>query len=94
MEKPKLLNSNKIGPISRKEKVANKIASLWDENSRPNKSLNTENKKLVIKLDTSGEERRKMVIKLESTSSKTHNNSYYLISELLKEFFNGKSNFE
>jgi len=94
MEKPKLLNNNKIGPISNKEKVGNKIASLWDENSHSNKGLNRESKKLVIKLEASGKERRKMVLKLESASSKTHRNSYHLISELLKEFFNSNSDFE
>ena len=93
MEKTKLLNNNKIGPINSKEKVANKIESLWSENTSSNKNSNKERKKLVIKLETSGRERRKILLKMESASSKTHGNNYHLISELLKEFFNGNSNF-
>lgn len=94
MEKTKLANNTKITPISSKEKVANRIESLWGENSSSNKKLNKESKKLVIKLETSGKERRKILLKMKSTSSKTHGNNYHLISELLKEFFNGNSNFE
>ena len=44
-------------------------------------------KKLILKLETNGTERRKIQIKLESGSSKVHDNNYCLISELLKEFF-------
>ena len=94
MEKTKLLNSRKIGPVANKEKVANKIESLWTEKSSHKKNSNKETKKLVIKLETTGKEKSKILLKMESTSSKTHANNYNLISELLKEFFNGKSNFE
>jgi len=94
MEKTKLVNNAKISPISNKDKVANKIESLWNENLSPHKNYKNENKKLVIKIETTGKERRKLLLKMESASSKTQSNNYYLISELLKEFFNGNSNFE
>ena len=94
MEKTKLLNSNKIGSLANKEKVANKIESLWTESSSNKKNSSQETKKLVIKLETRGKEKRKMLLKMESASSKTHANNYNLISELLKEFFNGKSDLE
>ena len=94
MEKTKLLNDPKITPINTKEKVGNKIESLWAENSSLTKNHNKETKKLLIKLETIGSEKRKIILKLESASSKTHANNFYLISELLKEFFNGTSNFE
>lgn len=94
MEKTKLVNNTKISPISNKDKVANKIESLWTEKSSHHKNSNNENKKLVIKLETTGKESRKILLKMESTSSNTQSNNFYLISELLKEFFNGNSNFE
>jgi len=94
MEKTKLVNNTKISPISNKDKVGKKIESLWNENLSLQKISKTENKKLVIKLETTGKERRKILLKMESTSSKTQNNNYFLISELLKEFFNGNSNLE
>ena len=51
-----------------------------------------ENKKLVIKLETTGSEKRKILLKLESGSSKVHSGNFSLISELLKDFFkNGES---
>jgi hypothetical protein len=89
MEKTKLLASNKSGTIAKKEKMANKIESLWAESSSPTKNFNQETKKLQIKLETTGKEKSKLVLKMESASSKTHANNYTLISELLKEFFNG-----
>ena len=72
-----------------KEKVGNKIDSLWSENSSFDKNSKYESKKLLIKLETSGKEKRKILLKLESGSPKVHNSNYNLISELLKEFFNG-----
>ena len=94
MEKTKIVNNTKISPFSNKDKVANKIESLWTENSSLYKNSNNLNKKLVIKLKTTGKESRKILLKMESTSSQTQSNNYYLISELLKEFFNGNSNSE
>ena len=89
MEKIKVSHSPKIDPLISKEKVGNKIDSLWSENSSFYKNSKYESKKLIIKLETSGKEKRKILLKLESGSPKVHNSNYNLISELLKEFFNG-----
>ncbi len=89
MEKVKISHSPKIKPFNSKEKVGDKIESLWNENSLFDKNSKYESKKLVIKLETSGKEKRKILLKLESGSSKVHNSNYNLISELLKEFFDG-----
>ncbi len=94
MEKTKIVNNTKISPFSNKDKVANKIESLWTENSSHHTNSNKQNKKLVIKLKTTGKERRKILLKMESVSSKTQSNNYHLISELLKEFFKENSNIE
>ncbi len=50
MEKTKIVNNTKISPFSNKDKVANKIESLWTENSTPHKNSNNQNKKLEKKL--------------------------------------------
>jgi len=84
-----LSQSPKINPLMSKEKVGNKIDSLWSENSPFDKNSKYKSKKLLIKLETSGKEKRKILLKLESGSPKVQNSNYHLISELLKEFFNG-----
>jgi len=89
LEKIKISHSPKIDPLISNEKVGNKINSLWSENSSFDKNSKYESKKLIIKLETSGKEKRKILLKLESGSPKVHNSNYNLISELLKEFFNG-----
>ncbi|MFX1502822.1 MAG: hypothetical protein ACFFDH_17815 [Promethearchaeota archaeon] len=94
MEKIKISNSSKIEPVNRKEKVGNKIDSLWSENSGFYNNSKNESKKLMIKLETNGKEKRKILLKLESGSSAVHSSNYNLISELLKEFFNGNNSFE
>ncbi len=94
MEKIKLLNKAKKGDFNNKEKVGNKIESFWGGNSPVNNKLKYESKKLLIKLETTGREKRKLLLKLESGSPTVHSSSYNIISELLKEFFNGNSSFE
>lgn len=94
MEKTKLLNNTKKGEFNNKEKVGNKIESLWGENSSVNNKSKYESKKLLIKLETTGREKRKLLLKLESGSPTVHSSNYNIISQLLKEFFNGNSSFE
>lgn len=89
MEKIKVSHSPKIESFKTKEKVGDKIDSLWNENHSIDKNSKYESKKLLIKLETNGKEKRKILLKLESGSPKVHNSNYNLISELLKEFFNG-----
>ncbi len=94
LEKLKLSKDNPIESHNNKEKVGNKIDSLWSENLSTSKNLKYENKKLVIKLETTGIEKRKISLKLESESPKATSSNYILISELIKEFFNRSNSFK
>lgn len=94
LDKLKISQSPKIEPLNNKEEVGNKIDSLWSESSSSSKHSKYENKKLIIKLETSGIEKRKISLKLESESPKASSSNYTLISELIKEFFNGSNSFE
>lgn len=94
LEKLKLSKDSQIESLNKKEKVGNKINSLWAENSSKSKTLKYENKKLVIKLETTGMEKRKISLKLESQSPKATSSNYILISELIKDFFNGSNRIE
>ena len=87
MEKPKILNGAKIEPHTSKEKVANKIDNLWHDTPLNRSKFKNENKKLLIKLESSGKEMRKISLKLESSNSNINSSNYNLLSELLKEFF-------
>jgi hypothetical protein len=91
MEKVKVSHSPKMEPIRKNVKVGQKIESLWGENSIDRKSK-YESKKLLIKLETNGREKRKITLKMESGSPNIHSNNYSLIFDLLKEFFNGTNN--
>jgi hypothetical protein len=94
LEKVKLSQNSNIENISNKEKIGNKIDSLWSERSSFSKNSKFETKKLKIKFETNGIEKRKISLKLESSSPKTSSSDYTLISELLKDFFNGSTRFE
>ena len=94
LEKTKLSKNSEIGTSNNKEIVGNKIDSLWSENSSPSKVSKNENKKLIIKLESSGIEKRKISLKLESESPKVSSSNFTLISELIKEFFNSSKSFE
>ena len=87
LEKPSLLSESKTKPNRIKEKMVDKIEDLWSNNNSNGKNSKYETKKLVVKLETSGKERRKISLKLESSSSNIHSNNYNLLSELLREFF-------
>jgi len=94
LEKIKLSKSPKIEKINNKKNVGDKIESLWNGNSSFENNSKYESKKLMIKLETSGKEKRKILLKLESGSPRVHSSNYILISELLKEFFNGTARFK
>jgi len=82
------LNNEKIKLLSNKEKVANKIENLWSNNSVHERENKFGTKKLIIKLETSGKEKKRISLKLESNDTNMNSNNYHLLSELLKEFFN------
>ncbi|MHA1294454.1 MAG: hypothetical protein ACTSQJ_17565 [Promethearchaeota archaeon] len=72
-------------PDEKREKMANKIENLWKP--KYNKS-SLGNKKLTIKFESNGNEKRKILLKLECGNHNINSNNFGLISELLKEFFN------
>jgi len=88
MEKATVLKSDKLESISKKAIVADRLQNLWGEKSSHDRDSKFETKKLEIKLETSGKEKRKIFLKLESGSSSINSNNFHLLSELLKEFFN------
>ena len=92
LEKTTILNGHNFRPGNNKEKMVNKIESLWDNNNPSDSKSKNDTKKLLIKLETSGREKRKISLKLESSNSNVQSTNYTLISELLKEFFNVENN--
>ena len=78
-----LISQNQI----RKKRILDKIEDSWKKDEEKHRSKN-ENKKLTIKLETSGKEKQKILLKLESRSSQINASNYNLLSELLKDFFN------
>lgn len=87
LEKPSILRESKLRPKRNKEKMVDKIENLWGNGNSNGKNSKFETKKLSVKLETSGKEKRKILLKLESSSSNIHSSNYNLLSELLKEFF-------
>ena len=94
MEEVKITHNPKMEPISNKEKVGKKIDSLWNDNILNNKSSKYETKKLMVKLETNGIEKQKILLKMECGSPRVNSNNYSLISDLLKDFFNGTTDLE
>ncbi len=94
MEKIKISPGPKVNLIDKKEKIGSKIDRLWPENPIYKQKEQFESNKLKIKLETKGKERNKIFLKLENNRPKVQFDNYYLISELLKEFFNSKQNFK
>ena len=92
IENPPLLVQNKLKSSHHKEKMVDKIENLWSNGNSNGKKSKFENKKLLVKLETSGKERRKISLKLESSSSNIHSSNYNLLSDLLREFFKVEKN--
>ncbi|MHA1932886.1 MAG: hypothetical protein ACW96X_10120 [Promethearchaeota archaeon] len=72
--------------------MVDKIENLWGNGNLNGKKSKFENKKLIVKLETSGTEKRKISLKLESSSSNIHSSNYNLLSDLLREFFKVEKN--
>jgi hypothetical protein len=92
LEKPSLLSEKKLKSNRNKEKIVDKIENLWGNGNSNGRKPKFETKKLTVKLETSGKERRKISLKLESSSSNIHSSNYNLLSELLREFFKVEKN--
>ncbi len=92
LKKQALIDESKLKSNLNKEKMVNKIENLWDNGNSNGKKSKFETKKLFVKFETSGKERRKISIKLECSGSNIHSSNYNLLSELLKEFFKAEKN--
>jgi len=94
MEKPDTIKRNQLKPpFNKKEVLSEKIDNLWEKTSDV-RNLKYQKKKLVLKLETSGVEKRKILLKLESDNSKVNSSNYNLLYELLKGFFNSNGKLE
>ena len=86
MKNLEILNGKKHDSMHKKTSIGEKLDNSW-RNPKPMDKKMLESKKLVVKLETNGKEKRKILLKLESGSSKVHSGNFNLISELLKGFF-------
>ena len=86
MKNLEILNGKKLETRNKKPSIAEKLDNSWRA-PQPIKKKMLDSKKLVVKLETTGKDKRKILLKLESGTSNVHNGNFSLISELLKEFF-------
>ncbi|MBY9019877.1 MAG: hypothetical protein KGD67_02385 [Candidatus Lokiarchaeota archaeon] len=91
MEKSRTQTVNPIDHANKKERAIERLEDLWGKNSNTDGNSKYLTKKLKVKLETSGSEKRKIFLKLECGKSKINSNNYDLLSELLKEFFASNS---
>jgi len=91
LEKSRTQTINPIDRARKKERAIEKLEDLWGKNSKTAENYKYHSKKLTVKLETNGPEKRKILLKLECGKSKINSNNYHLLSDLLKEFFNSDS---
>ena len=91
LEKSQTQTVNPIDRANKKERAIERLEDLWGKGSKSNGNSNYLSKKLTVKLETSGSEKRKILLKLECGKSKINSNNYHLLSDLLKEFFTSNS---
>ncbi|MHA1242193.1 MAG: hypothetical protein ACTSQU_15640 [Promethearchaeota archaeon] len=91
MEKPRPQTVNPIDRAKKKERAIERLEDLWGKSSKTAENSKYLSKKLTIKLETNGPEKRKILLKMECGKSKINSNNYHLLSNLLKEFFNSDS---
>ena len=94
MEKSHVQATSNNKHSDKKEQAIEQIESLWGKKSTQVGNSRHINKKLVVKLETNGAEKRKILLKLECGTSSINTNNYHLLSDLLKEFFNSNSQSE
>jgi len=75
---------------AKKERAMEQIEGLWGRKSTQEGNSKHISKKLVVKLETNGAEKRKILLKLECGKASINSNDYHLLSDLLKEFFNSE----
>ena len=91
MEKSRTQTVSTIDRAKKKERAIEKLEDLWGKNSKTAENSKYLSKKLTVKLETNGPEKRKILLKMECGKSKINSNNYHLLSDLLKEFFNSDS---
>ena len=90
-EKSRIQTVNPIDRANKKERAIERLEDLWGKNSKTAENSKYLSKKLTIKLETNGPEKRKILLKMECGKSKINSNNYHLLSNLLKEFFSSDS---
>jgi len=88
MEKSRTQTVSPIDRANKKERAIERLEDLWGKSSKTAENSKYISKKLTVKLETNGPEKRKILLKLECGKSKINSNNYHLLSDLLKEFFN------
>ena len=94
MEKSQIQTTSITKRSDKKERAIEHLEGLWGRNSTQERNSRPLSKKLVVKLETNGAEKRKILLKLECGKSSINSNNYHLLSDLLKEFFNSNSQSE
>jgi hypothetical protein len=94
MEKTQIHTISTNKRVDKKERAIEHLDSLWGRNSTKEGNSKHISKKLVVKLETNGAEKRKILLKLECGKSSINSNNYHLLSDLLKEFFSSDSHSE
>jgi len=87
MEKSRTQTVNPIDRANKKERAIERLEDIWGKSSKTAENSKYLSKKLTVKLETNGPEKRKILLKMECGKSKINSNNYHLLSNLLKEFF-------
>jgi len=91
MEKTRTQTVNPIDRANKKERAIERLEDLWGKSSKTAENSKYLSKKLTIKLETNGPEKRKILLKMECGKSKINSNNYQILSNLLSEFFTSDS---
>jgi len=91
MEKSRTQTVNPIDRANKKERAIERLEDLWGKSSKTAENSKYLSKKLTIKLETNGPEKRKILLKMECGKSKINSNNYHILSNLLSEFFTSDS---
>jgi len=94
MEKSQTQTASMVKRTAKKERAMEQIEGLWGRKPTIEGNSKHLSKKLVVKLETNGAEKRKILLKLECGKASINSNDYHLLSDLLKEFFNSNSQSE
>jgi hypothetical protein len=94
MEKSQIQTTSINKRTDKKERAIEQLEGLWGRRTTQEGNSKHLSKKLVVKLETNGAEKRKILLKLECGKASINSNNYQLLSDLLKEFFNSNSQAE